>query len=43
MPQDENVRLPSYRRHDLAHRAKGQGLEVSEVTMQKLGEIASKV
>jgi (2R)-3-sulfolactate dehydrogenase (NADP+) len=43
MLQDENVRLPGSRRHDLAHRAKGQGLEVSEVTMQKLGEIASKV
>jgi (2R)-3-sulfolactate dehydrogenase (NADP+) len=36
MLQDENVRLPGYRRHDLAHRAEQEGLEVSEVTMQKL-------
>jgi hypothetical protein len=42
MLQDENVRLPGYRRHDLAHRAEQEGLEVSEVTMQKLEKIASK-
>ena len=36
MLQDENVRLPGYRRRDLAHRAEREGLEVSEVTMQKL-------
>jgi len=42
MLQDENVRLPGYRRHDLAHRAEQQGLEVSELTMQKLGKLASK-
>jgi LDH2 family malate/lactate/ureidoglycolate dehydrogenase len=36
MLQDENVRLPGYRRHDLAHRAEQEDLEVSEVTMQKL-------
>jgi (2R)-3-sulfolactate dehydrogenase (NADP+) len=42
MLQDENMRLPSYRRHDLAHRSKQQGLEISEVTVQKLGKLASK-
>jgi LDH2 family malate/lactate/ureidoglycolate dehydrogenase len=42
MLQDENVCLPGYRRHDLAHRAEQQGLEVSELTMQKLGKLASK-
>jgi (2R)-3-sulfolactate dehydrogenase (NADP+) len=40
--QDENVSLPSYRRHDLAHRAGREGLEVSEVTMQKLGKSPPK-
>jgi (2R)-3-sulfolactate dehydrogenase (NADP+) len=42
MLQDENVRLPGYRRHDLAHRAEQRGREVSELTMQKLGKLASK-
>jgi hypothetical protein len=35
MLQGENVRLPGYRRHDLAHRAERQGLKVSEVKVQK--------
>jgi (2R)-3-sulfolactate dehydrogenase (NADP+) len=42
MLQDENVRLPRCRRHDLAHRAEQEGPEVSEVTVQKLEKIASK-
>jgi (2R)-3-sulfolactate dehydrogenase (NADP+) len=42
MLQDENVRLPGYRRHDVAHRAEQQGLEVSEVAMQKVRRFASK-
>jgi len=42
MLQDENVRLPGYRRHDLAHRAAQQGLEVSEVIMQEFGKTTSK-
>lgn len=42
MLQDENVRLPGCRRHDLAHRAEQEGPEVSEVTVQKLEKIASK-
>jgi hypothetical protein len=42
MLQDENVRLPGYRRHDLAHRAERRSLEVSEVSMQKLGKSPPK-
>jgi hypothetical protein len=34
--------LAGYRRHDLAHRSGQQGLKVSEVRVQKLGEFASR-
>ena len=36
MLQDENVRSPGWRRHDLAHRAQRKGLQVYEVIVQKV-------
>jgi hypothetical protein len=36
MLQDENMHLPDYRRHDLAHRTDQQGSKVSEVIVQEL-------
>jgi hypothetical protein len=42
MLQDENVRLPGDCRHDLAHRVGRRGLQVYEVTVQKLQKFASR-